>query len=102
MKIWRFYVIPILINFDKLNITYDLILSKTYKNGIKTHAFPWLRDNEIHIIGSRHYISTACRLHIDVSVYIHYLVLGDTCSKPISQEETCYAIGKNYYKRCHE
>ena len=45
-------------NFDKLNTTSELILSKISQNGIKIHAFPWLRDNEIHIIGPMHYIST--------------------------------------------
>jgi hypothetical protein len=57
MKIWRFdfFCIPIFMNFDELNINYELILSKISKKGLKTHALPWLRDNKIHIIGPRHY-----------------------------------------------
>ena len=51
MKIWKSFCIPIFMNFDKLNINYELILSKIYKNGPKTHPHPWLRNIKIHIIG---------------------------------------------------
>ena len=37
-------------NFDKLNINYELILSKIYKNGPQTHPPPLLRNTKIHII----------------------------------------------------
>ena len=39
-------------NFDKLNINYELIQSKIYKNGLKTNPPPCLRNIKIHIIGS--------------------------------------------------
>ena len=38
-------------DFDELNINYELILSKISKNGLKTHPHPWLRIIKIHIIG---------------------------------------------------
>ena len=38
-------------NFDKLNINYELILSKISKNGLKTHPPPWLSNIRIHMIG---------------------------------------------------
>ena len=41
-------------NFDELNINYELILSKIYKNDLKTHPLPRLRNIKIHIIGPRH------------------------------------------------
>ena len=52
-ELWRFenFFIHIFMNFDELNINYELILSKISKNGIKTHAPPWLRNIKIHIIG---------------------------------------------------
>jgi hypothetical protein len=37
-------------NFDKLNVKYELILSKLSKNGLQTHPPPWLRNIKIHII----------------------------------------------------
>ena len=37
-------------NFDKLNINYEFILSKISKNGLQTHPLPWLRNTKIHII----------------------------------------------------
>ena len=37
-------------NFDKLKIYYELILSKISKNDLKTHPPPWLRNIKIHII----------------------------------------------------
>ena len=49
MKIWRFFI-PIFMNFDKLKINYELILSKISKNGLQTHPPPWLRNIKIHII----------------------------------------------------
>jgi len=39
-------------NFDKLNINYELILSEISKNGLKTHPPPCLRNIKIHIIGA--------------------------------------------------
>ena len=38
-------------NLDKLNINYELILSKIAKNGLQIHPPPWLRNIKIHIIG---------------------------------------------------
>ena len=35
-------------NFDELNISYEIILSEISKNGLKTQAPPWLRNNKIH------------------------------------------------------
>ena len=40
-------------NFDELNINYEIILSQISKNGLKTQAPPWLRNIKIHIIGPR-------------------------------------------------
>ena len=37
-------------NFDKLKINYELILSKISKNGPQTHSPPLLRNTKIHII----------------------------------------------------
>jgi hypothetical protein len=37
-------------NFDKLNINYELILSKISKNSVQTHSPPWLRNIKINII----------------------------------------------------
>ena len=52
-ELWRFedfLFIHIFMNVDKLNINYELILSKIYKNGLQTHPSPWLRNIKIHNI----------------------------------------------------
>ena len=38
-ELWRLkdFLIPIFMNFDKLNISYDVILPKISKNDLKTH-----------------------------------------------------------------
>ena len=78
MKIWRFLIF---MNFDKLHINYELILSKISKNGLQTHPPPWLRNIKIHIIDpspwlrdskilSPTHTKMACATHITLFLFL--------------------------------
>ena len=58
---WRFddfSNIPIFMNYDKLNINYELILSKiSKKRSQKTHPPHWLLNFKFHIIGPSPWLS---------------------------------------------
>ena len=61
-KLWRYdekwpsyedlknILIHIFMNFDELNISYELIVFKISKNGLNTHPSLWLYNIKIHII----------------------------------------------------